>query len=82
MADPDALAAELAAIEQRQEHGGLREFATADSPRMLKALRRINALAGQLYGERGNDYSATALFVSRLRDVLREELLTEGEERG
>jgi hypothetical protein len=74
-ADPDPLAAELAAIEQRQEHGSLREFATADSPRMLKALRRINALADQWYGERGNDYSASALYASRLREVLSEELL-------
>ena len=30
----DLLAAELDAIEQRQEQGSLREFATADSPRM------------------------------------------------
>ena len=32
---PDLLAAELDAIEQRQEQGSLREFATADSPRLL-----------------------------------------------
>ena len=38
---PDLLAAELAAIEQRQEHGDLREFATADSPRLLAALEAV-----------------------------------------
>ena len=78
----DLLAAELDAIEQRQEQGSLREFATADSPRMLAALRRISALAGQWYGERGNDYSASAQYASKLREVLGEELLGEGKGHG
>ena len=82
MPDPGPLAAELDAIEQRQEQGSLREFATADSPRMLAALRRISALAGQWYGERGNDYSASALYASKLREVLGEELLGEGQSDG
>jgi hypothetical protein len=43
--DTDALAAELAAIEQRQEHGDLREFATADSPRLLAALEAVRTIA-------------------------------------
>lgn len=42
---PDLLAAELAAIEQRQEHGDLREFATADSPRLLAALEAVRTIA-------------------------------------
>jgi len=37
----DMLAAELAAIEDRQENGDLRDFATSDSPRLLKALRAV-----------------------------------------
>jgi hypothetical protein len=51
-------------------------------PRMLKALRRINALADQWHGDRGNDYSASALYASKLREVLEEELLSEGGARG
>ena len=43
--DHDPLAAELAAIEQRQEYGDLREFATADSPRLLAALEAVRTIA-------------------------------------
>ncbi len=41
---PDPLTAELDAIEGRQEHGDLREFATADSPRLLKLARDVLTL--------------------------------------
>ena len=56
--EPDRLAAELAAIERRQEHGDLREFATADSPRLLAALKAVLDLcAGHEYipGQFGED---------------------------
>ena len=45
------------------------------TPIHLHASNRVNALADQWYGERGNDYSAAAVFASRLREVLSEELL-------
>ena len=48
MADTDPLAAELDAIEGRQEHGDLREFATADSPRLLKLARDVLALHAKI----------------------------------
>jgi hypothetical protein len=38
---PDPLTAELDAIEHRQENGSLHEFVTADSPRLLAALRKV-----------------------------------------
>ena len=38
MSDTDPLAAELAAIEYRQENGDLRDFVTHDSPRLLAAV--------------------------------------------
>lgn len=47
------------------------------APRLLAAVERISALAEQWYGERGNDYSASAQYARNLRDVLREELLGE-----
>lgn len=50
---------------------------SGDLRKALKALRRVKALAEQWYGERGNDYSASALFASKLREVLSEELLGE-----
>lgn len=50
-------------------HGDLR--------RALKALDRINSLADQWHDRRGNDYSASALYASKLREVLEEELLSE-----
>ena len=39
MPDTDPLAAELAAIEYRQENGDLRDFVTHDSPRLLAAVK-------------------------------------------
>lgn len=90
--DPDLLAAELAAIQQRHEElrsryghvGGLLVLARAqnDVPRLLAAVERITALADQWHGERGNDYSATATLAAKLREVLSEELLGEGESHG
>lgn len=50
-------------------------------PGFLALARRVKALADQLYGERGNDYSASALYGSKLRKALREELLGEEERR-
>ena len=41
-----------------------------------------SALADQWYGERGNDYSASAQYASKLREVLGEELLGEGKGHG
>ena len=38
---PDPLTAELDAIEHRQENESLHEFVTADSPRLLAALRKV-----------------------------------------
>ena len=52
------------------------------APRLLAAVERISALAEQWYGERGNDYSASAQYASKLRDVLGEELLGEGKGHG
>jgi Cdc6-like AAA superfamily ATPase len=51
------------------------EWPNGDLRKALAALRRISGLAEQWYGEQGNDYSASALFASKLREVLREELL-------
>ena len=42
--DPDPLAAELAAIEYRQENGDLRDFVTHDSPRLLAAVEAALAI--------------------------------------
>jgi Cdc6-like AAA superfamily ATPase len=74
--DPDLLAAELARIRDCNEE---RSMPSGDLRKALKALRRVKALAEQWYGERGNDYSASALFASKLREVLGEELLGKGE---
>jgi hypothetical protein len=90
---PDLLAAELAAIRGRGEtplpritslpisHPAAQALmaSAADVRRLLAAVERINALADQWHGERGNDYSASALYASKLREVLEEELLSEGE---
>ena len=38
---PEPLAAELAAIEYRQENGDLRDFVTHDSSRLLAAVERV-----------------------------------------
>jgi hypothetical protein len=51
MAADNRLAAELDAIEQRQETGSLFDFATADSPRLLKALRSVLELAARWSAE-------------------------------
>jgi Cdc6-like AAA superfamily ATPase len=86
MAEPDP-AAWVAASSDRLEADirrlALTEASVAsgvhgDLRKALAALGRISALADQWYGERGNDYSASAAFGSRLREVLHEELLGEG----
>ena len=48
MPDTDPVAAELAAIEYRQENGDLRDFVTHDSPRLLAAVEAVLALVGKL----------------------------------
>ena len=85
--DPDPLAAELTAIGDRAARSDRLEVwtrvaaAEKDRVRLLKAAQRVKALADQWYGERGNDYSASAQYASKLREVLSEELLSEGESR-
>jgi hypothetical protein len=78
MPDPDALAAELAAIEQRQEHGDLREFATADSPRLIELARDVLVLAGKWRRQSTTGRDASALHADELRRVIEARLLGEG----
>jgi hypothetical protein len=73
-AEPGALAARMDQIRRRLS---MRNY--TDSAALLAAVERITALADQWHGERGSDYSATATLASRLREVLAEELLGEGE---
>jgi hypothetical protein len=51
-------------------------------PRLLAAVEAVLRLADQWHDRRGNDYSASALYASKLREVLEEELLSEGGARG
>jgi hypothetical protein len=94
MADPDPLAAELAGIRDRasqitDDHdvavciadlGG--PCSGHDAERLAAAVERVSALADQWHGERGNDYSASALFASKVREALRGELLGKEETDG
>jgi hypothetical protein len=90
-AEPDPAATWIAAAGDRNEADikrlalsdwQLSQMPHGDLRKALAALRRIHALAEQWHGERGNDYSASALFASKLREALREELLSEGESDG
>ena len=76
---PDTITAALREIRAELEVSGA---TYADESRLLAAVERISALADQWYGERGNDYSASALFASKLREVLRGELLGKEESDG
>ena len=82
--EPDPVATWIAAAHDRNERWitsmALTEASVADSPygdlrKALAALGRISGLAEQWHGERVTDYSASALFASKLREVLRAELL-------
>jgi hypothetical protein len=87
MADPsapDPVAAELAGIGIRSEYASSRyadvaevRESASDVPRLLAAVEAALRLADQWHDGRGNDYSASALYASKLREVLREELLSE-----
>jgi hypothetical protein len=78
MADSDLTTA-LRAIRSELEVSGA---TYADESRLLAAVERISALADQWHGERGNDYSASALHASKLREALREELLSKEDSDG
>jgi hypothetical protein len=81
----DPIAAELTAIEQRQEHGDLREFATADSPRLLAALEAVRTIAcGWTAEAKDVPLIARDLAADVITGILTRELLGEGavDERG
>ena len=75
---PDLLAAELAAIEQRQEQGSLREFATADSPRLISLARDVLEAVARWKRQSTTGRDAPALFADELQRILKAKLLAEG----
>ena len=74
----DLLAAELDAIEQRQEHGDLREFATADSPRLISLARDVLEAINRWKRQSTTGRDASALHAGELQRILEERLLAEG----